>query len=324
MTIRLVPFLLCAAAFGQTPDQTSTFTFAHTKSPHLIEEAVKIVRSLGAAPRLDADPNARAVTIGGRPSQIAAATRLLSELDRPAGPPPERFTVSDYPDGPGSTTRILLPVHIRAPERLREIATGLQSVRDLLRVAAAPQIGALIVRTTTDQAALVEWILRELDGSAGGSRASGIRTCHYRDNVPPLNRGGAAVRIYYPATIVSPAQVQEAVAALRSIADVQRIVTFPPSLAILLRADPDEAALADWLFGQIDQPAPAPGVKAYRWEGREDGFVLSIVMPKDADVAATLAHTRTSGIRRVVAYRGTTIVLRGTASQTATAEQAVR
>src|SRR5690242_4758820 len=96
MQLRLVPFFFAAAAaIAQSPEQTRVFTFAHTEAPQHVQEVLNGVRSIGGITKLAFDPEARALTISGSADQVAVATWLITEVDRPSGSLPKALLVRE-------------------------------------------------------------------------------------------------------------------------------------------------------------------------------------------------------------------------------------
>ena len=322
MQIRLAALTaLCASAFAQTPDQVRTFSFANGQTPQQMQEVVNTIRSVVELRNVAADPAQRTVTVGGNAEQLTFTAWLFTDLDKPAGAPANLVVrENSFPDSRAPSVRIYYPAHIATPQQLQELVNGIRSIAELQRVVVVNGVNAIIARGAPEQVALADWIVRELDQPATGSGV--IHKQEYADTLPPERRS-PAVRIYFPATISSPQEMQEAVNALRSIADVQRVVAFSSARAILFRGSDDRAALGDWLMKEFDQVAPSAGTHEQRVP---EGSVRFIVLPKGADLAGTVARVRQiSGIQRAVAYqRNRAVVLRGTNEQLAAADSVLR
>jgi hypothetical protein len=313
--------LVCAAAFAQ--DQTRTFTFAHTQSPQQMQEVVNTVRSIGEIRNVSVDPLQRTLTVGGTADQLAFTAWLFTDLDKPAGSSTSLVIRENlHPDPRASAVRIFYLSRVSTPQQLQELVNAIRSIAELQRVVVVTAAGAIVARGEPSQVVLAEWIVREIDQSVG-TRPREVRKFQYEDTLLPVERRSPAVRMYFPASLSTPQDMQELVNGLRSIVEVQRVVAFTASGAILARSSDDQAALTDWLVKELDHGASAPAARDYAWRA---GTVRSAWLAKSADLAATVARVRqTTGMQRVVGLqRQRAIVMRGTPEQLAAADAVLR
>lgn len=314
---------VCAAAFAQEP--TRTFTFAHTQNPQHMQETVNTIRSLAEVRNVSVDPAQRTLTVGGTPDQLALVTWLFTDLDRPASRP-QTLQVRDstFADPRADSVKIFYPAHLSTAQQVQEVVNGIRSIAEVQRCVFLNRPGAIAVRGNSEQVALAEWIVSDLDRSMAGKRPEGKREYNYPDTAMTYpERRSTAVRIYYPASVSTPLDMQETINGLRSVAEVQRVVAFTTSGAIVTRSSNEQAALTDWLVKELDKGASAAGPSDYRWSG---GTVRSAWLAKSADLPATVAKVRqTTGMQRVVGLqRQRAIVMRGTPEQLAAAEPLLR
>jgi hypothetical protein len=315
--------LVCAAAFAQ--EQTRTFTFAHTQNSQQMQEVVNTVRSIGEIRNVSVDPLQRILTVAGTADQLAFASWLFTDLDRPVSRP-QTLQVRDstFPDPQTRSVKIFYPAHLSTAQQVQEVVNAIRSIAEVQRCVALNGPGAIVVRGTSEQMALAEWLVGELDRSLAGKRPEGKREYNFSDAaLPNVDRRSPAVRIYYPARLSTPQDIQELVNGLRSIAEVQRVVAFTASGAILARSSDDQAAVTDWLVKELDRGASAPAARDYAWRA---GTVRSAWLAKSADLPATVAKVRqASGMQRVVGLqRQRAIVMRGTPEQLAAADAVLR
>jgi hypothetical protein len=324
MQIRLAALtLVCAAAFAQ--EQTRTYTFAHTQNPQHMQETVNTIRSILEVKNVSLDPAQRSLTAGGTLDQLTLITWLFTDLDRPVSRP-QTLQVRDstFPDPQTRSVKIFYPAHLSTAQQVQEVVNAIRSIAEVQRCVALNGPGAIVVRGTSEQMALAEWLVGEFDRSLAGKRPEGKREYDFSDAAQPNgDRRSPAVRIYYPASVSTPLDMQEMVNGLRSIAEVQRAVAFTASGAIVIRASNEQAVLTDWLVQELDKGASAAGPSDYRFGG---GTVRSAWLAKSADLPATVAKVRqSSGMQRVVALqRQRAIVMRGTPEQLAAADAVLR
>lgn len=118
--------------------------------------------------------------------------------------------------------------------------------------------------------------------------------------------------------------MQEITTAIRAIADVKQIEADTAKKQISLRGMPEQLALAEWLFNQLDEPA-APNsqdvaVHEYLMQGAGENDVRIFYFPnavkiQDFQEAATAIRV-VADIRRIFTYTASrTLIARGTGDQ---------
>lgn len=319
--MRFLPILLAFAAFGQTPEQSRTLTFAQTPTPQKLQEIVNLIRSLAEMQHVSADPGARTVTIAGTLDQVAFATWAITELDKPAT---EVKTLvvrqTTFPDARGaSAVRIFYPARVASPQEMQELVNGMRSVADLQRVVAVSGTGAIIARGTAEQVALTEWMLRELE-----QPGAPVRHFEFQDDIKVIAARTPAVRLYFAKQLTSGQELADTINSIRTIGEVMRAVQFTTPRAILIRGTEDQAALADWLMKELDQAALV--ATAVHDTPFRDTTVRTAFMGKNVDLAGTAKRVKdVTGMMRVAwSQRPRAIVLRGTPGQIALAEGLLR
>jgi len=95
----------------------------------------------------------------------------------------------------------------------------------------------------------------------------------YEDNV---------VKVFYLHNITSVQEFQEIVTAVRSITDIRRMFTYNAQNAVMARGTPDQIALAEKLFHDLDKP-------------KAEVVVDVLVMQANSDRSRTLAASITGG-----------------------------
>src|SRR5581483_11232593 len=137
---------------------------------------------------------------------------------------------------------------------------AVRSIAEAQRIVAVLAYPAIVVRGDAATMKLADWLIREFDGAASGAPVSGFRQTTFDDSLVPPQRRTPEVRIYYPSRLQSPQELMEAVNAVRSIGDLQRVVVVIPPAArpsIVLRWTADQAVQSEWILRQSDQEAPA-------------------------------------------------------------------
>lgn len=88
-------------------------------------------------------------------------------------------------------------------------------------------------------------------------------------SLPRLYRpdfSGQVVKTYYFSHLARPTEIQDAVNAMRTILEIQRVQPVPERSAIVVRGTEDQIARADKLIADLDQSRAAAGPAAYKLE----------------------------------------------------------
>jgi hypothetical protein len=153
------------------------------------------------------------------------------------------------PDGLSSQTFHFL--HADTAQARQEIVNAMQSIGEIRAVTADPAAGTLLVRGTTPQLDLAQWIFGQLDQAPGAAADSGGQYQLQADHAP-------YVRTFFLAHTAAPPAVQQLINAIRATVGMPRVVAYTPNLALMVRGNYDEVQLAAWLVRHLDVP---PGLQ---------------------------------------------------------------
>jgi len=133
-----------------------------------------------------------------------------------------------------------------SPQALREIAYVVGSVTQLPKPPVDAEHAAITVAGTPDQIALAAWIIGELDQPTKAA------------DLIYITPGGAdsVARMFYPAHVDSPQQLQELVNVIRSMSEIRPIAIYNPAKVIVLRGANAQVEQAAWIIKALDL---APG-----------------------------------------------------------------
>ncbi len=146
--------------------------------------------------------------------------------------------------------------------------------------------------------------------------------------------GDDSVRGFHLTHIQTPQDLNEMVTLIRTLADAQHVSVYNPSKALVLRGNPWRISLAEWLIGELNQPANTPppaGPHEYRLQGVSDDENLVRIFYTRARTSEEL-WSIVSGMRSAVKMlprsfintaRGAVIV-RASAEKIAAAEQVLQ
>lgn len=202
------------------------------------QELINAVRSIAEIQICVALPSAGAIVVRAEPHQTVFAEWLVRELDgsmagaRPAGV--REYTFDDtrvMPPGRRSTAaRIYYPSSVGAAQDMFDLVNGVRSIAEAQRVVGFTASNAVVLRASTEQAKVTDWLVRELDQpTAGGNQ---------------YNWAGSVVRTVY---LPKGSDVSAVVKQIRDLG-IQRAVPYTKQRAVILRALPAQMATADTLL----------------------------------------------------------------------------
>ena len=214
---------------------------AHIANAQQAQEAINGIRSIAEVQRCVALSGPGAIVIRGNPEQVALAEWIVGELDRSmSGARPTGARQYNYPDSAlqiverrTTAVRIYYPAAASTPVDIQEMINGIRAIAEAQRVVGFTATGAIIARSSTEQAELMDWLVKELD--RGGAAPRDYRWA------------GATVRV---ASLPKTADLAATVVKVRQASGMQRVVGLSRQRAIVMRGTPDQLATADPLLRQ--------------------------------------------------------------------------
>ncbi len=219
--------------------------------------------------------------------------------------------------------RVFNLAHIKGEQDINEVATLLRTISDAPGMSTNAARRTISITGTTDQIALVEWLMKRLDQPLSmqqNADSNEYKMSNAGDNIVWLR--------YVPATLTVP-QFQEIATAVRTVAIIRRVFTYNDPRAIAFRGTPDQIALAKWVVAELDKPLDAPRRHStqdeYRVPAASDDVTRVFYAAHSQSIQefqeiATLLRT-ICDIRRLFTYNGlNALVLHGTPDQMKMAE----
>jgi type II secretory pathway component GspD/PulD (secretin) len=224
----------------------------------------------------------------------------------------------------GEAARVFRFAHAESPQQRQEIVNAVRSVAELERAVVDDRAGAMAVRGTPEQLDLAAWIVGELDRAPSAPAATVMESHQVTGDYLPQTRA------FFLAHAGSPQTIQGIVNAVRSVAEVQRVVAYNANSALVLRGSSDQMALAAWIIRNLDKPA---GVQS---EAKPLEYTYNDASPRPATAVRMyrMAHATTpqamqelvnavrsiAEVQRVTIHTATaTVTLRATPTQAAMA-----
>ncbi len=256
---------LAPAAFAQSDLTSRVFTLNSADTPQDMQEILNAVRTELEIQQATLDGDVKTITLQATAANIALAAWLIQSLEAPVLQPGQSLQVDRNP-GPAGPADRLEVFHLAQVKSVQteNLMQGYQELVNLIRTLPEitkvfPRAGnfSIAVRGSEDRLALAEWLLQQVDlpvAPPGQPRPE--QKFH-----SALNNAPEARVLYYAHNATVP-QCYPIVNAVRTIPELTRVFPVMGKGALALAGPADRVALAEWLFGQLDQAAPATAFQA--------------------------------------------------------------
>lgn len=209
---------------------------------------------------------------------------------------------------------------------LNEIATVVRSITEIQQLTTDNERKTLTVRGTSDQIALAEWLISEVD------RGDGAQLSQTGDAHKYLMHGSAAdnvVRVFLMTRVRGTQDLQEVATLVRSIAEMRRPFIYNKPHAVVFRGSADQVAMAEWLLNDLEMATNVSSSIKHKYlmaAGGSSDNVVRVFYLTHAETSQNLQEAAVvvrgiGDIRRVFTYNAPkAIAVRGTVEQTGLAE----
>jgi type II secretory pathway component GspD/PulD (secretin) len=253
---------------GKSDDVIRVFHLANIgpKPPQGIQEILTVLRTVGDVQKIFNYSALADLVVRGPASQIALSEYLIKSLDVvPGSVTTSQAFQFQTPSQGSQTARVFYLATMKAPQQIQEILTTLRTVADIQKVFNFTPLNALAIRGTADDIATSEWIIHSLDitASAEAGFSAGVREYIMPKNWPD----GGVIRVFYPAHINTPQQLQQTMTAIRTKLQIQKIFNYsapqlapphsPAWVALVVRGTADQITKTEQLILDQDQVAKA-------------------------------------------------------------------
>jgi hypothetical protein len=325
--IRLAILIVTACTlFAQDAEQDRVLHFTSDVTPQAMQETLNIIRAVADIQRVTPDSVGKGLTVTADPARLALAEWLFHELDQPSGKAvaPYEFTGNRDP-----SVRVFRLAKMQSPRDMQELVNVLRVTADCARVLPFNPGTAIALRGTADQAAVAEWVVRNLDVPEGiqppSSRAKPLTTLYpgVRDPV---------VRIFFLEHAELPIAMQEMVNIIRTIADIPRVFPLNGARAMIIRGNEGQIAMSEWLLHEMDQKPSGQAAESGQratfstYGDAVEARVFHLAHLQDPRAVQEAINTLRAnvGIQRVMASSAAQVVaLRANADQVARAEKLI-
>jgi len=180
--------------------------------------------------------------------------------------------------------------YTQAPQGLKEISNAILSTAAITQGSLNPDAKTLTVDGTPGQIAIAKWLFSALDQPAPSNHAT--------QEYSPAGSVNDVIRIFYVTHIQGPQSFQEIVNAVRTIPEITKVFPYFGQSAVVMRGTDSEAAMAEWLFHQLDvaagvQPVQSPTAHQYASAGaaNDQVHVLFLTHPLSPQSMQQIVNT---------------------------------
>lgn len=313
--------LFTTLAFAQ--DMDKTFYFTQPTSTEGITAITTMIRTVVDLRQILPDPAHQALVAHGPVDKLVATEWLFHQLDRAGSRETTQYKMSGGGDNVVSVLRVS-PSATAAD--ITALTTAIRTVADIQRLFPLEGWKTLVARSTPEQIAAADWMVRQLsppDGDAPSADSPPYPMAPFRPEA-----ASEVIRIFRLAPDSTVADLTSRVTAIRTVADIQRLFPFASGKAMVLRASPEKAAVAEWFVHELAKPADPRAVHETRLGGVIDNVVRLFYVDRQtspADLTALATQIRASGeIQRLFPLTNPpSVILRGRPDQMSIAEALV-
>ena len=237
--------------YTTTGDQGTirVYHLTHTGSRAQLQEIINVLRSTADVPRVSPVSDSTTIALRGTADQAGVADWLVSLLDAAAPTPGTPIQSHQIAAKLDTEIRLAHLSHATDPKSLQEVVNTMRTIGDMNRAFPVNSVGVVVFRGTTEQVALGEWLLGQVDLAAGQQGPAP----HQQLFTAPWDKSTSQARVFYFAHAESPQAIQEITNAVRVNAHINRAYPCMGTRLLALRGSPEQIAQAADLISQLDR-----------------------------------------------------------------------
>jgi hypothetical protein len=228
------------------------FFLAHLDSPQDLQEAINTTRSVGDIQRMAHSVTVKAIIGRGDRSDLETAEWILGQVDQAAdalkpGGRNRTIKVSDT-RRQDTAAQVYVLSNTKTPQAMQELINGVRSVAEIQRFFPFHSHNLVIIRASTEQLALADWMIQLLDEPAGDTATHEF---HY---TPAYAHDTATIaRVFFLNHVDSALRLMQIVDEVRTATQIQRMFPNNQLHAILMRGSGDQVSRAEQMIKERDQ-----------------------------------------------------------------------
>jgi hypothetical protein len=301
---------------GEPGQAAKVIYLTHPGQPADLNELVTILRTVADIQAIFTRSEPQGMAFRGSLSNVQLATLIVEQLDNASFKPAEYA----YPGGK-EAIRILYLENTPSQQGLNEVITALRAVANVQRIFTCTRLHGIVLRATTEKAALAVWMALQLDVAPDDKNR--WRAHDYAIPGDPEQ----VAKVSFLAHPGAQSDLNEMVTILRTVADVPAIFTRSEPQAIAFRGSLSNTQLGDWLFQQLDVAPDAQlrgQLHEYSIPGMDDG-IARVYFLNTSDLNDVVVALRSEvKARMFVSTRARALAVRGTREVMAVADRVVK
>lgn len=209
--------------------------YAHTDTVQSLQEVATAMRATTEVRRFFTYNRLRAIMVRGTADQLKMVRWLFAKLDQPPSNADPQFQRSGDPEG---VVRVFRLAHSGSVADLQQVATLIRSIGEIRSLFTYNAPRAVIVRGSSGEVDLADWLVRELDTPAVFGKPVYRLTEAADDQVGILRVPGAD----------TSQRLQETAVQVRTTTGARRLFTYQRQSVIVLRGTGAQLAQAEQLI----------------------------------------------------------------------------
>ncbi|HWE49537.1 MAG TPA: hypothetical protein VG273_07105 [Bryobacteraceae bacterium] len=252
-TVRTIAASLAFAAFAHPQVSSSyvkgTYYFTTPQTEQSLKEAATMVRTVADAPQSSVDSATSSLAFSGPLDGVNFAEWVLPLIDKATGEP----GVREYKLRSGELGRVYFVPNAATPQAMQELLTVLRTVADVQRVYTNTASHAIVMRAPEWQALFADWIVGQLNKPSQAKPDP--QPAGFTVGGPDYRGLGHEARVNLLTGMTGQRQNQEVLTVLRAVGDIQKVFSYSPNHALILRAGDIDLQRGEWLIQRLDMRA---------------------------------------------------------------------
>jgi hypothetical protein len=215
----------------------------NAEKPQQMQELLTVLRTVADVQKIYTSSSNHALVMRGPEWEVLFSQWIIDQLNVPAGQKPDttprEFTVGG-PDfrGMGHGARLNFLASVAQPRQAMELLTVLRTVGDVMKVFSYTSSHALVLRAGDIDLQRAEWLIQQLDLSAGHPAGTGTFTAPTGDDVTRI----------FSVPNATPQWIQGALNNMRSELNIKKTFSTTSPANLIVRSTADQvAAAAAWM-----------------------------------------------------------------------------
>ena len=225
------------------------FHLAQARTPAQVQQIINVVRTALDINRLFPVMGPGLLVVRGTADQVALAEWLVSQLDASKPTPGAPEQARQLPGVRDPEIRLVHLAHTDSPVALQELTNILRTITDMNRVFPVQVVDVLVFRSSSDQVALADWLVGQLDQPSGKQGPAP----HQQQLAAAWARTDSEAQVFYLTHAGTPQALLDIANAVRTTAKTPRIYPCAQAKAVAVRGSASQMEQAASLIAELDK-----------------------------------------------------------------------